>query len=102
MTPAKGATAMKVTGCAVYNGRVKQGRRSRSWPMARLMSLAVILGLAFLPEAARAVRPQRTVFHTQPVEWNPEVDEDHKPPALVFQPSWTTSAGGLRSEEHTS
>ena len=80
---------MKVTGRAVYKGRVKQGRRSRSWPMARLMSLAVILGLAFLPEAARAVRPQRTVFHTQPVEWNPEVDEDHKPPALVFQPSWT-------------
>ena len=57
----------------------------------RVILVAALLVLAFFPGAARAVRPQRTVFHSQPVEWNPDLDEDHKPPSLVFQPSWTWS-----------
>ncbi len=68
---------------------MKHGVGWRFRLLAGVMPLAAILVLAFFPGVARAVRPQRTVFHTQPVEWNPEVDQDHKQPSLVFQPSWT-------------
>ena len=38
-----------------------------------------------------AVRRQKTVFMSQPADWAPEMDEDHKPPSLVFQSAWTWS-----------
>ena len=56
---------------------------------ARAVCVALVAIAATLP--AWAVRRQKTVFLSQPPDWAPEVDEDHKPPSLVFQTAWTWS-----------
>ncbi len=57
---------------------------------ASLAALLAVVAVAW-PVHAWAVRRQRTVFLSQPSDWAPQVDEDHKPPSLAFQPAWTWS-----------
>jgi outer membrane protein assembly factor BamB len=52
----------------------------------------VILGLTVLfPAPALADRRSKTVFRSQPVEWNLEEGEDQALPTLAFTPAWTWS-----------
>jgi outer membrane protein assembly factor BamB len=62
------------------------GRR-RGFSLAALLMVAAVAW----PVHAWAVRRQRTVFLSQPSDWAPQVDEENKPPSLVFQPAWTWS-----------
>src|SRR2546428_7305834 len=85
----------------VYNGRVPARRGAMratgaSLSDRRLTSraavatcLALVASALTLP--AWAVRRQKTVFLSQPADWAPEMDEEHKPPSLVFQTAWTWS-----------
>ena len=79
--------------------RTRRGVMGPSWIPARTLSrrgrasLAALLAVAAMawPVNAGAVRPQRTVFRSQPSDWAPQVDDDHKPPSLAFQAVWTWS-----------
>ncbi len=64
--------------------------RSRLTPAACLALVAIASSVP-----AWAVRRQKTVFLSQPPDWAPVVDEDHKPPALAFHPEWTW--GGFKA-----
>jgi hypothetical protein len=56
------------------------------------VAVPVIFLLAvLLPAPACADRRQKTVFRSQPVEWNLEMGEGQAPPTLVFTTAWTWS-----------
>ena len=75
-------------------GRWTMGPERRRWILRAVCVAAAATLLA--PGAGRAGgRPQRTVFLSQPPDWAPQVDEDHKPASLVFKPEWTW--GGFKS-----
>jgi outer membrane protein assembly factor BamB len=67
------------------------GVGARRWIGAVLAIACFIVVAIGLPGTARAVRHQKTVFLSQPSDWAPQVDDDHKPPSLAFHPAWTWS-----------
>src|SRR6266581_1022682 len=85
----------------VYNGLVpaRRGamtakRMSEFEPRGRcrraLAAFFVLVAIA-MTGPAWAVRRQKTVFLSQPADWAPLMEEDHKPPSLIFQTAWTWS-----------
>ena len=63
----------------------------RSLTSRAAVATCVALVAFALSLPAWAVRRQKTVFLSQPADWAPEMDEEHKPPSLVFQTAWTWS-----------
>src|SRR6266571_4915648 len=86
-------------GRSIMTARARRGVMGASGIPARTLSrrrrasLAALLAVAAMawPVTAGAARPQRTVFLSQPSDWAPQVDDDHKPPSLSFQAAWTWS-----------
>jgi putative pyrroloquinoline-quinone binding quinoprotein/putative pyrroloquinoline-quinone-binding quinoprotein len=67
----------------------RSDRTRRSFAaLAACVALAAIAGTAALWAGGRR---QRTVFLSQPDDWAPLMDEDHKLPTLVFKTAWTWS-----------
>ncbi len=69
--------------------RMTHASCSRARGATGIASLAIAFALCLLPRPVQAVRPQRTVFQNQPVDWSPETAKDNALPSLVFQPAWT-------------
>src|SRR5258705_9585629 len=70
----------------------KPGRARAPAPSPVRLLAPAILGLSILfPAPALADRRPKTVFRSQPVEWNLEEGEDQASPTLVFTPAWTWS-----------
>lgn len=54
------------------------------------LAVVVLAGAALLPGPARA-RPERSVFRSQPLDWEESMKRGGKPPPLAFTLSWTFS-----------
>jgi hypothetical protein len=67
--------------------------RRRRAARARLLSAALACAL-LLPEPSLAARRQKTVFRSQPTEWDPEPGRDGAPRAIAFEASWTFEGFG--------
>src|SRR5437867_11206153 len=75
---------------AKHASRSGPAGRSRLAPMTFLVLVAIASG-----GPAWAVRRQKTVFLSQPSDWTPLMDGDHKLPSLDFQTAWTW--GGFKA-----
>lgn len=66
-------------------------RRRRDRTRSRLPAVLALTAFALtllLPGAAEG-RPERSVFRSQPLEWESALKKGDRPPALTFTPAWT-------------
>src|SRR5436309_4711448 len=82
----------------VYNGRVPASRGSmRMSPSHRrsrrraVLPACLVLAAIAATGPVWAVRRQKSVFLSQPADWAPLMDEDHKAPTLLFKTAWSWS-----------
>ena len=57
----------------------------------RLLAPATVVLALLVPGPSFADRRPKTVFRSQPIEWNADLDEGQAPMTLVFTPAWTWS-----------